>query len=85
VVLEYAAFAVWCFAVALAGGLVGLVLGNLRLPLVLLLAASPASGACFDRFTRSTASASSLISVSLRSHSSLRLRAGSLSGASSST
>ena len=44
-VLEYAAFAVWCFAVALAGGLVGLVLGNLRLPLVLLLAASPASGA----------------------------------------
>jgi len=45
VALEYAAFAVWCFAVALAGGLVGLVLGNLRLPLVLLLAASPASGA----------------------------------------
>ncbi|HEV7363524.1 MAG TPA: TSUP family transporter, partial [Solirubrobacteraceae bacterium] len=43
--LEYAAFAVWCFAVALAGGLVGLVLGNLRLPLVLLLAVSPASGA----------------------------------------
>ncbi|HEV7460760.1 MAG TPA: sulfite exporter TauE/SafE family protein [Solirubrobacteraceae bacterium] len=43
--LEYAAFAVWCFTVALAGGLVGLVLGNLRLPLVLLLAASPASGA----------------------------------------
>jgi len=45
VVLEYLAFAVWCFGVALAGGLVGLVLGNLRLPVVLLLAASPASGA----------------------------------------
>jgi uncharacterized protein len=45
VVLEYVAFAVWCFAVALAGGLVGLVLGNLRLPLVVLLAASPAAGA----------------------------------------
>ena len=44
-VLEYVAFAVWCFAVALAGGLVGLVLGNLRLPLVVLLAASPAAGA----------------------------------------
>src|SRR5207237_2371738 len=43
--LEYVAFAVWCFAVALAGGLVGLVLGNLRLPLVVLLAASPAAGA----------------------------------------
>lgn len=43
--LAYIAFAVWCFVVALAGGLVGLVLGNLRLPLVLLLAASPAAGA----------------------------------------
>ena len=44
-VLEYALFAIWCFAVALAGGLVGLVLGNLRLPFVVLLAASPAAGA----------------------------------------
>ena len=43
--LEYLLFAVWCFAVALAGGLVGLVLGNLRLPLVVLLAANPAAGA----------------------------------------
>jgi uncharacterized protein len=40
---EAVAFASWCFAVALAGGLVGLVLGNIRLPAVLLLAASPAS------------------------------------------
>ncbi len=36
--------AAWCFAVALAGGVVGLVLGNIRLPLLLLLASSPASG-----------------------------------------
>jgi uncharacterized membrane protein YfcA len=43
--VEYLAFALWCFAVALAGGLVGLVLGNLRLPVVLLLAGSPAAGA----------------------------------------
>ena len=43
--LELAAVAVWCFLVALAGGLVGLVLGNIRLPVILLVAASPASGA----------------------------------------
>ena len=40
---EAVAFAAWCFAVALTGGLVGLVLGNIRLPAVLLVAASPAS------------------------------------------
>ena len=34
--LELAAVAVWCFAVACIGGLAGLVLGNLRLPAVLL-------------------------------------------------
>jgi len=43
--VEYAAFAAWCFAVALAGGLAGLVLGNLRLPATLVLASSPAAGA----------------------------------------
>jgi uncharacterized membrane protein YfcA len=37
-------FAVWCFVVALAGGLVGLVLGNIRLPATLLVATSPAAG-----------------------------------------
>lgn len=42
-VAEAVFFAAWCFAVAFAGGLVGLVLGNIRLPAVLLLAASPAS------------------------------------------
>jgi uncharacterized membrane protein YfcA len=43
--LELAAFCVWCFVVAFAGGAVGLVLGNIRLPAVLLVASSPAAGA----------------------------------------
>jgi uncharacterized protein len=43
--MELLALAAWCFVVALGGGLVGLVLGNLRLPVVLLLASSPAAGA----------------------------------------
>jgi uncharacterized membrane protein YfcA len=43
--LELAAFCVWCFVVAGAGGAVGLVLGNIRLPAVLLVASSPAAGA----------------------------------------
>jgi uncharacterized protein len=43
--LELIAFCAWCFAVALAGGIVGLVLGNIRLPAVLLLASHPAAGA----------------------------------------
>jgi uncharacterized membrane protein YfcA len=43
--LELIALALWSFAVSAAGGLVGLVLGNLRLPLVVLLASSPAAGA----------------------------------------
>jgi uncharacterized protein len=43
--LELIALAAWCFLVALAGGLVGLVLGNIRLPVVLLAATSAAAGA----------------------------------------
>ena len=43
--LELAAFCAWCFTVALAGGTLGLVLGNIRLPAVLLIASSPAAGA----------------------------------------
>jgi uncharacterized membrane protein YfcA len=43
--MEYALLALWCFLVALGGGLVGLVLGNIRLPVVLLLSSSPAAGA----------------------------------------
>ena len=42
--MEYVLLAVWCFAVALAGGLVGLVLGNIRLPVVLVLASSAGAG-----------------------------------------
>lgn len=43
--LELVAFCIWCFLVALAGGTLGLVLGNIRLPVVLLIASSPAAGA----------------------------------------
>jgi uncharacterized protein len=43
--LELILFCTWCFIVAVAGGAVGLVLGNIRLPAVLLLASSPAAGA----------------------------------------
>jgi uncharacterized membrane protein YfcA len=43
--LLLAAFALWCFVVAFAGGLAGLVLGNIRLPFALALASSPAAGA----------------------------------------
>ena len=35
----------WCFLTALMGGLVGLVLGNIRLPVLVLAASSPAAGA----------------------------------------
>jgi uncharacterized membrane protein YfcA len=39
------AVGLWCFITALAGGLVGLVLGNIRLPVLVLAASSPAAGA----------------------------------------
>jgi uncharacterized protein len=42
--VDLALFAAWCFLVALAGGLVGLVLGNIRLPATLLVASSTAAG-----------------------------------------
>jgi uncharacterized membrane protein YfcA len=43
--LALAAVAAWCFVTALAGGLAGLVLGNIRLPALLLISSSPAAGA----------------------------------------
>jgi uncharacterized membrane protein YfcA len=43
--MDLLAVAIWSFAVALAGGVAGLVLGNLRLPLVLQLSSSTAAGA----------------------------------------
>jgi uncharacterized membrane protein YfcA len=39
------AVGLWCFVTALVGGLVGLVLGNIRLPVIVLAASSPAAGA----------------------------------------
>jgi uncharacterized membrane protein YfcA len=41
--LTLAAVGVWCFVVAFAGGLLGLVLGNIRLPILLLVGSSPAA------------------------------------------
>jgi uncharacterized membrane protein YfcA len=43
--VELALVAAWCFVVALAGGAVGLVLGNIRLPVIILAASSPTAGA----------------------------------------
>ena len=43
--LVLAAVGIWCFLTALAGGLVGLVLGNIRLPVIVFVALSPAAGA----------------------------------------
>jgi uncharacterized membrane protein YfcA len=44
-VLLLTAVGIWCFATALVGGAVGLVLGNIRLPVLVLAASSPAAGA----------------------------------------
>jgi uncharacterized membrane protein YfcA len=43
--LVLAGVASWCFLTALAGGLVGLVLGNIRLPVLLFAASHPAAAA----------------------------------------
>jgi uncharacterized membrane protein YfcA len=43
--LVLAGVAIWCFVVALVGGLLGLVLGNIRLPLFLAVGANPAAAA----------------------------------------
>ena len=43
--LALTALLVWCFVVALAGGAVGLVLGNIRIPAVVAVASNPAAGA----------------------------------------
>jgi uncharacterized membrane protein YfcA len=41
--LTLAAVGLWCFIVAFAGGLLGLVLGNIRLPILLLAGSNPAA------------------------------------------
>ena len=43
--LVLAGVGLWCFLVALAGGLLGLVLGNIRLPVLLLVGSNPAAAA----------------------------------------
>ena len=43
--LLIAAVAAWCFVVALIGGAVGLVFGNIRLPAIVAVASGPAAGA----------------------------------------
>jgi uncharacterized membrane protein YfcA len=43
--LLLAAVAAWCFTVALVGGALGLVLGNIRLPAIVAVASGPAAGA----------------------------------------
>jgi uncharacterized protein len=43
--LVLVAVGAWCFLTALAGGLVGLVLGNIRLPVLLLAGSTPAAAA----------------------------------------
>ena len=43
--MELALVAAWCFLVAVAGGAVGLVLGNIRLPIIILAATNPVAGA----------------------------------------
>jgi uncharacterized membrane protein YfcA len=54
-------FALWCFLVALAGGLVGLVLGNIRLPATLLLASSVAAGTGANLIISAAAAAAAAI------------------------
>jgi uncharacterized membrane protein YfcA len=43
--LALTAVLAWCFAVALAGGVVGLVFGNIRIPAIVAIASSPSAGA----------------------------------------
>jgi hypothetical protein len=43
--LVLAGVGIWCFLVALTGGLLGLVLGNIRLPVFLLVGTNPAAAA----------------------------------------
>lgn len=59
--LEYLLFAAWCFAVAAAGGVVGLVLGNIRLPATLLLASTAAAGTGANLIISAAAAATAAI------------------------
>jgi uncharacterized membrane protein YfcA len=59
--VELVLFAVWCFLVALAGGLVGLVLGNLRLPATLIVASNTAAGTGANLIASAVAAATASI------------------------
>ncbi|MDP9344938.1 MAG: sulfite exporter TauE/SafE family protein [Actinomycetota bacterium] len=59
--MELALFCLWCFLVALAGGLVGLVLGNIRLPATLLVAGSAAAGTGANLLISAAAAATAAI------------------------
>src|SRR5438876_10877159 len=59
--MDYAGYSLWCFAVALAGGLVGLVLGNLRLPATLLVASSAGAGTGANLIASATAAATASV------------------------
>jgi uncharacterized membrane protein YfcA len=62
-----AAVALWCFLTALAGGLVGLVLGNIRLPALLFVATNPAAAAGANIGVSGVAAATASI-AHVRSH-----------------
>ncbi len=59
--MELVLFCLWCFLVALAGGLVGLVLGNVRLPATLLVAGSAAAGTGANLLISAAAAATAAI------------------------
>ena len=59
--MELALFCLWCFLVAFAGGLVGLVLGNIRLPATLLVAGSAAAGTGANLLISAAAAATAAI------------------------
>ena len=66
-VLTLVGVGIWCFLVALAGGLVGLVLGNIRLPVLLFAAASPtAAGGANIAVSGLAAAAASITHVRAR-------------------
>jgi uncharacterized membrane protein YfcA len=56
-----AAIAAWCFVVALLGTSVGLILGTIRLPVILLVSSSPAAGAAANVGISTVAAASAAV------------------------
>jgi uncharacterized protein len=60
--LVIAGVAIWCFVVALVGGLLGLVLGNIRLPVFLLVGTNPAAAAGANIAVSGVAAAAGAIS-----------------------